>query len=325
MKLLTLFAVSSLLIVSCSEKDNLVTPPEVMKGSIFIASSPSGAEIWLQGVNTSQVTPDTLIDLTPGSYLVTLKLQNYKDTTLVVSVGGGQITSIIVTLMTNFGSIFVSSNPEGAEIWLDGVNISQVTPDTIKNLNEGVYNVTLKLTDYNDATFSVSVTAGQTSDLTNVVLVSNLMTTLFGPVRIYESFGTTSSQPSGLDLSSGIAYGISSTEQDSVDIYYSTDGTGGRGFLIQSADLTPNLIRKTDFLVGNSTNLFDEEDSPPRNTVTWTNNIGDREVNYVFLYDNDGHYSKLIIVSSSGGGVPGEPAWVAVMWYYNETILDNRF
>ncbi|MCH8032752.1 MAG: PEGA domain-containing protein [Bacteroidetes bacterium] len=223
------------------------------------------------------------------------------------------------------GNIFVTSNPAGAQIWLDGDNTFQTTPDTIKNLDEGVYNVTLKLTDYNDTTFSVSVTSGQTSDLTNVVLVSNIITTLFGPKRIYETAGSTAQQPSGLDLSSGEARGVSSDSSGLVDIYYSTDGTGGQGFLIQSADLTPNLIRETDFLVQtDSTNIFDGLDSPDKNIGPWTNNIGDREANYVFLYDHDGHYSKLIIVSS-GGGVPGEPAWVAVLWYYNNTVLDKRF
>ena len=230
-----------------------------------------------------------------------------------------------VTPPTDPGSIFITSNPAGAQIWLGATNTSQTTPDTIKNLDEGVYNVTLKLTDYNDATFSVSVTAGQTTDLTNIVLVSNISTTLFVPKKIYETAGATALQPSGLDLSSGMAYGISSSEQGNVDIYYSTDGTGGQGFLIQSADLTPNLIRETDFLVQtDSTNIFDGLDSPDKNIGPWTNNIGDGEANYVFLYDHDGHYSKLIIVSS-GGGVPGEPAWVAVLWYYNNTVLDKRF
>jgi hypothetical protein len=225
---------------------------------------------------------------------------------------------------TDPGSIFVTSNPAGAQIWLDGVNKFQTTPDTIKNLDEGVYSVTLKLTDFNDATFSVNVTAGQTSNPTNVVLVSEIMTTLFGPKRIYESFGTTSSEPSGLDLSSGTAYGISSTEQDSVDIYYFSDASG-TSFLVQSADLDSNLIRETDFRVqDDSTNIFDGLDSPDKNSGPWTNNIGSGETNYVFLYDHDGHYSKLIIVAR-GGGVPGEPAWVRVQWYYNNTVLDKRF
>ena len=217
------------------------------------------------------------------------------------------------------GNLFLTSNPAGAEIWIDGSNTSQVTPDTVKDLDAAVYSVTLKLTDYNDTTFSVSVSSGQTSVVTNIALVSNMMTTLYGPVKIYETAGTTPQQPSGLDLSRGEAWGISSDSSALVDIYYTSTG-----FLVQSAHLSPSLIRETDFFVGSADNLFDEEDSPLRNTGTWAENIGDRETNYVFLYDHDGHYSKLKIVNF-GGGVPGEPAWIEVQWYYNDVQLDNRF
>jgi hypothetical protein len=222
------------------------------------------------------------------------------------------------------GNIYVTSNPAGAEIWLDGTNTSKTTPDTIKNVDEGTHNVTLKLQDYSDTTISVGVSGDQTFVLGPVVLVSNIITTLFGPVRIYETTGTSASEPSGLDLSSGMAWGVTSDSSGLVDIYYSTTGTGGEGFLVQSADLFTGLIRETDFSVGSATNLFDGEDSPLINTGTWTNNIGDRESNYVFLYDHDGHYSKLKIVNW-GGGVPGEPAWVEVQWYYNNNTSDERF
>lgn len=217
------------------------------------------------------------------------------------------------------GNVFVSSNPAGAEIWMDGTNTLKTTADTIKNINEGVHSVTLKLQDYRDTTFSISVTGGQTSVISNVTLVTNIFTTLFGPVRIYETTGTSANQPSGLDLSTGLAYGVSSAQNTLVDIYYSSSG-----FLVQSADLYPNLIRETDFFVSSATGLFDGEDSPLRNTGTWTDNIGDRENNYVFLYDHDGNYSKLKIVNW-GGGVIGEPAWVEVQWIYNTILLDNRF
>ena len=222
------------------------------------------------------------------------------------------------------GGIYLTSNPAGAQIWVDGVNTNLVTPDTVTNINEGVRNVTLKLQDYYDTTFSVSVTADQISIVTNVALVSNIITTLYGPVRIYETAGTGPTEPSGLDLSSGMAYGVSSANNGLVDIYYSTTGTGGQGYLVQSADLYPGLIRVTKFYVGTDTNLFDGVDSPDRNIAGWTNNMSDRESNYVFLYDHDGHYSKIKIVSW-GGGVPGEPAWVDVQWYFNETQLDQRF
>lgn len=217
------------------------------------------------------------------------------------------------------GNIFLASNPAGAQIWLDGTNTSKMTPDTIKNVDEGSHSVTIKLQDYNDVTFSVTVSAGQTNVVATVVLVSNIIKTLFGPIRLYETLGTGANEPSGLDLSSGNAWGVSSDSSGLVDIYYSSTG-----FLVQSADLYTGLIRETDFLVGSATNLFDGEDSPFRNTGTWTNNIDDREPNYVFLYDHDGYYSKLKIVNW-GGGVIGEPAWVEVQWYFNKTLLDNRF
>lgn len=391
MKIFILSAVATLLFISCSNEENPVTS---LKGSIFIGSSPSGAQIWINEENTSQLTPITVKDLAPGNYIVTLKLQNYKDTTFVVeveegkltsvsfllqvnfgkiylmstpweaqiwrnvintshltphlfedvipgsysftlklqdykdttfdvSVSGGQITTVDVALTSiqiviNPGSIFLTSIPSGAEIWLDDVNTSKTTPDSITGVAEGIHNITLKLGEYSDTTFTVNILAGQTILVGPIVLVSNLFTTLYGPVRIYETNGTTANQPAGLDLSTGMTYGVTSTQNGLVDIYYSSDG-----YLIQSADMI-GLIRETDFFVSSGTNLFDGVDSPLRNSGAWTNHFGDSEDNYVFLYDHDSHYSKLIIVNK-GGGVPGNPAWVDVQWYYNETALDNHF
>ncbi|MEJ2105623.1 MAG: PEGA domain-containing protein, partial [Ignavibacteriaceae bacterium] len=204
------------------------------------------------------------------------------------------------------GSVYISSNPAGAQIWIDGINTSQVTPDTVTDVTEGSRNITLKLTDYKDTTFTLSVTAGQMSIVGPITLVSDIYTVFYGgqPIRIYETVGTDTTQPSGLDLSSGMRYGVSSSQKGLVDIYYSSNG-----FLVQSANLYPGLIRETDFYVGTSSDIYDGIDSPLSNTGAWTNNISDTETNYVFLYDHDGHYSKLRI-TGRGGGVPGVPAWV---------------
>ena len=221
------------------------------------------------------------------------------------------------------GNIYLTSIPAGAEIWIDGSNKFSTTPDTIYDVSEGARSVTLKLQNYNDTTFSVTVTENQTSVVSIVVLVSDINTTLYAPVRIYEIFNTPPSQPSGLDLSDGVAYAVSSPEADLVDIYFYSDGT--TSYLIQSADLYPGLIRETDFFISSETNLDDGEDSPLRSSGTWTDNIDDTENNYVFLYDHDGHYSKFKIVLRGGGGGPADPSWVDIRWYYNNTALDNRF
>jgi hypothetical protein len=217
------------------------------------------------------------------------------------------------------GNLFVSSVPAGAQIWINGSNTTKVTPDTVKDIVPGVKTVTLKLQDYSDTTFSVSVSDNQTSVVSNVQLVSNIFLQPFGPVRIWETVGTTAAQPSGLDLSTGMAYGISSVDKDKVDIYYSSNG-----FLVQSADLGSGMTRVTKFKVGTSTNLSDGTDSPLNTAGNWTSNMGDRETNYVFLYDNDGNYTK-VKISSFGGGTPGNPAWVELTWLYNKTATDNRF
>ena len=116
----------------------------------------------------------------------------------------------------------------------------------------------------------------------------------------------------------------SQTTPDTVfDIYYFSNAIGS-SYLIQSADLA-GLTRETDFRVGTGTNLLDGDDSPLRNTGTWTNNIDEPENNYVFLYDHDAHYSKFLIVNRGGGTGLGDPAYVDVQWFYNKVVQDNRF
>jgi hypothetical protein len=222
------------------------------------------------------------------------------------------------------GNLYISSIPAGAEIWIDGINTSQTTPDTVFDIDEGVRDIILKRDEYKDTTFSVSITAEETSVVGPVVLTSDIQATLYGPIRIWESFGTPASLPSGIDLSSGNAWGVSSDSSDVVDIYYFSNSSGS-SYLIQSADLA-GLTRETDFLVGTGTNLLDGDDSPLRNAGgSWTNNIDESENNYVFLYDHDAHYSKFLIVNRGGGSGPGDPAYVDVQWYYNKVVQDNRF
>jgi hypothetical protein len=197
----------------------------------------------------------------------------------------------------------------------------QTTNDTVFDIEEGVHNVTLKRNEYNDTTFSVSIVEDETSVVPPIALISDIQTTIFNLVRIYESFGTPASLPSGIDLSTGNAWGISSDSSGVVDIYYYSNSSG-TSYLVQSADLA-GLNRTTDFLVGSGTNLFDGTDSPLHNTGTWSNNFDVSENKYVFLYDDDDHYSKFLIVNRGGGS--GSPAYVDVQWYYNNDAQDNRF
>ena len=214
------------------------------------------------------------------------------------------------------GTLVVQSTPAGAQIWVDGTNTGKVTPDSVKNLTAGTHSLTLKLDGYKDTVqTSISITAGSTT--TRTITLTRAAST-FGPVRLWETTGTTAAQPSGLDLSTGTAYGISSADNAKVDVYYSSTG-----FVVRSANAATGLTRVTSFKVGGGTNLNDGVDSELA-AGTWASSMGDREPNYVFLFDNDQHYSKLKI-TSFGGGTPGNPAWVEVQFIYNEQANSRVF
>lgn len=216
------------------------------------------------------------------------------------------------------GSVLIQSNPAGAKIFLAGVDAQKVTPDTLKNIKVGDHQVTLTLDGYNDTTFTVTATANTTVNWSSVTLTTNTQLVTYGPIQIWETISTGVSQPSGLDLSSGNAYGIISANKADVDIYYSSTG-----WVVTSADKAPDLTRKTYFKVGATNTLTDGIASTVKDG-TWTDKMNDFETNYVFLYDFDMHYSK-IIIDSQGGGTQGNPAWVKVKWVYNKSINDVRF
>jgi hypothetical protein len=218
------------------------------------------------------------------------------------------------------GSIVVRSIPTGAAIYLDGVDQKKVTPDTLKSLSVGSHSITVKLTGYYDSTFTANVTANTVINTSEIALQTNTQVVTFGPVLIWETVNTTADQPSGLDLSSGNAYGIgtSSANRTSVDIYYS-----GTSFVVTSADAASGLTRKTYFKIGGSNVLTDGISSTVKDG-TWTTSVKDDVTNYIYLYDNDLHYSK-IIIDERGGGTPGNPAWLKVKWVYNKTASDVRF
>ncbi len=297
---------------------------ESKMGRCYFQSNPAGAKIYVDGNNSNEITPAIIGYLTAGMHSYRLQLGNitYENSFMI---SPGQLINVNPVLVMQTGSIFVISNPAGAEILIDGSYTGLVTPDSVAGLSTGYHMVTLILDGYRDTSFAANVQPNLQTNI-YISMTSTLSITLFGPVRIYETSGTTSSQLSGLDLSSGTAYGMSGGDKNKIDIYYSTDGTGGMPYLVQSADLFQNLYRQTRFFTGNGSDLNDGLDSPAYPVGgSWTNYMEVTDAHYVFLYDDDGNYSKLIITNFHNGIGPGDPSWLEVMWLYNNTGADTRF
>lgn len=290
--------------VSC---DDTTTDPVNENGTITIESDPVGAQIWLDGVNTGEVTPGT-VEASAGSHIITLAKDGYADLDVTVAVSAGEDFLLTTgTTLLQLGSLIIESDPAGATVWIDGENTGEVTPHTFP-IGADNYTVTLQYSNYSDTTFVTQVTGGETrNESINLkpTFISLLSTT------IWETIGTDATQPSGVDLSTGTASSIGTSVNADVDVFYSSENN----FIVMSANGRNDMTRETYFKIGDSADLNDGVNSPTKDD-TWTTSVRDDETNYIFLYDADGHYSKFQIVNINGG-TPGNPAHLDIKWYYN--------
>lgn len=73
----------------CGQKN----PTQPLTGAIFVSSDTSGATIFLDAMDTQQMTPDTLKEVLTGPHVVRVSLEGYVSSpeSLVIQVVGGQV------------------------------------------------------------------------------------------------------------------------------------------------------------------------------------------------------------------------------------------
>jgi hypothetical protein len=78
-------------------------------------------------------------------------------TSLIISCGKSVYTGIVEIEIIDRGKLFIESNPKGLTIYIDRMNTGTQTPDTVKNISEGVHTVTLKNEMWSDTSFAVNI------------------------------------------------------------------------------------------------------------------------------------------------------------------------
>jgi len=289
-----------------------------VSGNIYLNSNPQGAKIFIDGINTNKITPEQILGLLPKSYEITLSKAGYYDTTFTANIISGE--TIVRSVNLKPGAVFnlyLTSSPEGAQIFLGTTNSGKVTPDTLKNITAGSVSITLKLNAYKDTTFTVTVESGNTTSKAVVLTPTPVLIETFNDIKLYEK---ASSNLAGLDLSTGTRVSATSPQ---ADIFYDVTE-------IKSQHLRPGTIpRYTDFYNNvTSTNIEDGLDAPPYSSISgeWAYAKPTSQTTYSFLYTNDLNYVKLKITSTGGGTGPSDPyKWITVSYKYNKTTRDKRF
>ena len=74
-------------------------------GMLIVESEPAGATIWLDGVNTGEVTPNNFA-LGDDNYTITLQLTDYADTTVITQIADAGTATVSINLRPEFTTSF---------------------------------------------------------------------------------------------------------------------------------------------------------------------------------------------------------------------------
>jgi len=139
----------------------IVSSEQPTVGSISVTSTPSGANIYLDG-SPEGATSKIISGVSVGSHTITITKSGYKDYTKQVTVKAGETTFVNANLVEETGSISVRSSPSGANVYLD-CSPEGATSKIISGVSVGSHTITITKSGYKDYTKQVTVKAGETT------------------------------------------------------------------------------------------------------------------------------------------------------------------
>jgi PEGA domain len=136
------------------------TSPPGPYGTIYVESSPAGANIYLDDEYRGHA-PLTITGLWPKSYEITAKMTGYETFTSVTTISGPTRASVYCPLTpdNSASGLVVTSSPGKATVYIDGIE-KGVTPRTVSDLATGSHTIQLTLAGYDDWKSSVDYHTG---------------------------------------------------------------------------------------------------------------------------------------------------------------------
>ncbi|MBD3286075.1 SUMF1/EgtB/PvdO family nonheme iron enzyme [candidate division WOR-3 bacterium] len=135
----------AILLISCEG----LTPPDLTgKGFLSINTKPTGCEVYVNGTKMEDTT-NCVVDSVPKGeeLIVRLAKGEYLDWTDTVTIEDSDTLLIDKRFSAN---LCVTSDPQGAEIWLDSVNTGQITNYTLTDILVGSHDLRLVKDGYDD-------------------------------------------------------------------------------------------------------------------------------------------------------------------------------
>ena len=132
---------------------------DVLTGILLLTSSPTGSEVSLKGASLG-TTPLLITTLASGTHRLTISSPGYQTKELDVTLEGRTPLKQDVTLMSDSGTIDLSSDPAGAEVFVNGISRGQ-TPCRVDRIPGGTVALEIKANGFQPHTRDVTLSAGE--------------------------------------------------------------------------------------------------------------------------------------------------------------------
>ncbi|MBP5584730.1 MAG: PEGA domain-containing protein [Lentisphaeria bacterium] len=156
--------------VNRDETTDVEARMETLPGSLSLESVPTGAALFINGIDYG-VTPYKRDVIEAGDYTIRLTMDGYDSLEQTITVHPGEPMSRTFTLDSNLGSIILSVNPPGVNVYLDGKFICRTEAEsksrdiskrvTIKNLASGEHTITVSNKHAKPDVKDITVTVGK--------------------------------------------------------------------------------------------------------------------------------------------------------------------
>ncbi len=155
----------AILVSSCGR-----VAPSYEPGTITVTSTPAGAAIFIDNTNTGEITPFSFEELVANRYEIAVELDGFFADPVSSTVDLTPAANVTRDFILNSQAptlLTVTSDPAGAEIFINGSTTGEVTPATLSGLDAGDNLVSLELAGkyIAPANFTVNVVAHETTVL----------------------------------------------------------------------------------------------------------------------------------------------------------------
>ena len=144
--------------------------PTVIPGQMTINSTPEGAEVRIDGrTDPNWITPFNLPGLAPGQHSVTVSRAGYAPESRTIEVASGSKSFLVIQLAQLTAAAAITSQPAGAQIFLDGKDTGRVTPAQIPVEKPGSHTFLIRKQGFLEETSTATLQAGQVFHLAPVL------------------------------------------------------------------------------------------------------------------------------------------------------------